>query len=160
MGSLVKVEGRIDDGDEWLATEIKLLSEVRLGAGCVRIVAVVLDVGPGSILLPNGTHVEIGEGTLVEGELAAGAVVEMWVCVDNDGQVMVVSIVVIYWLDPGDIVIPTPTPVPTAAPPEEEGTVIICHKPGTPAQKTMTVPTSALAGHLGHGDTFGACPKK
>jgi prepilin-type N-terminal cleavage/methylation domain-containing protein len=36
--------------------------------------------------------------------------------------------------------------------------VTICHKPGTPAEKTMTVPTSALGGHLGHGDTMGACP--
>lgn len=33
----------------------------------------------------------------------------------------------------------------------------ICHKPGTPAQQTMNVPQSALNGHIGHGDTCGAC---
>ena len=38
------------------------------------------------------------------------------------------------------------------------GTVTICHKPGTPTEKTMTLPQSALSGHLGHGDTRGACP--
>ena len=33
----------------------------------------------------------------------------------------------------------------------------ICHKPGTRAEKTMIVPVDALAGHLGHGDSPGAC---
>jgi LPXTG-site transpeptidase (sortase) family protein len=35
--------------------------------------------------------------------------------------------------------------------------VTICHKPGTPAQMTKSVPSSALGGHLGHGDYLGAC---
>lgn len=35
--------------------------------------------------------------------------------------------------------------------------VTICHKPGTPAEQTKEVPESAVPGHLGHGDTLGAC---
>ena len=35
--------------------------------------------------------------------------------------------------------------------------VTICHKPGTPAEKTMEVPHSAVDGHLGHGDHPGPC---
>jgi hypothetical protein len=35
--------------------------------------------------------------------------------------------------------------------------VTICHKPGTPAQKTLVIPVQALAGHLGHGDRIGPC---
>lgn len=35
--------------------------------------------------------------------------------------------------------------------------VTICHQPGTPAEQTQTIPISALEGHLGHGDTEGAC---
>jgi hypothetical protein len=35
--------------------------------------------------------------------------------------------------------------------------VTICHKPGTPAEKTMEVPSQAVGGHLGHGDTMGPC---
>ena len=35
--------------------------------------------------------------------------------------------------------------------------VTICHKPGTPAEKTMEVPQSAVDGHLGHGDHPGPC---
>ncbi len=33
----------------------------------------------------------------------------------------------------------------------------ICHKPGTPAEKTLHLPQSAMPGHLGHGDQPGAC---
>ena len=36
--------------------------------------------------------------------------------------------------------------------------ITICHKPGTPAEMTMAIPQPALSGHLGHGDTMGACP--
>jgi hypothetical protein len=35
--------------------------------------------------------------------------------------------------------------------------VTICHKPGTPDQKTIEVSNSALHGHQAHGDTLGAC---
>jgi len=36
--------------------------------------------------------------------------------------------------------------------------VTLCHKPGTPAEQTLTVDKAALYGHLQHGDTLGACP--
>ena len=35
--------------------------------------------------------------------------------------------------------------------------VTICHKPGTPAEKTMAVNLNALGAHLGHGDLKGPC---
>jgi hypothetical protein len=45
---------------------------------------------------------------------------------------------------------PTPPPLPK---------VTICHKPGTPAEKTKRVPITAVPGHLGHGDYLGPCRK-
>lgn len=45
---------------------------------------------------------------------------------------------------------------PGQAPPGQSK-VTICHKPGTPAEKTMEVPQTALRGHLGHGDSEGPC---
>jgi hypothetical protein len=36
---------------------------------------------------------------------------------------------------------------------------VICHKPGLPAQKTMSLPTDAIPDHVGHGDTLGPCPE-
>src|SRR5215213_7314789 len=35
--------------------------------------------------------------------------------------------------------------------------VAICHKPGTPEEKTMEVPKSAVASHLRHGGRLGPC---
>ncbi len=35
--------------------------------------------------------------------------------------------------------------------------VTICHKPGTPAEHTLVVDDNAVPGHLGHGDSRGAC---
>jgi hypothetical protein len=35
--------------------------------------------------------------------------------------------------------------------------VTICHKPGTPAEKTLRVAAPAVDAHLAHGDTVGAC---
>jgi hypothetical protein len=45
-------------------------------------------------------------------------------------------------------------PVGQQSPPR----VTVCHKPGTPAQKTMTLPQPAVEAHLRHGDTLGSCP--
>jgi len=38
--------------------------------------------------------------------------------------------------------------------------VTICHKPGTPAEKTKQVPKPAVDGHLGHGDYLGECKEE
>jgi len=35
--------------------------------------------------------------------------------------------------------------------------VSLCHRPGMPGARTLTLPVRALAGHLGHGDTVGSC---
>lgn len=35
--------------------------------------------------------------------------------------------------------------------------VTLCHKPGTPAERTAVVPESAKAAHLAHGDYLGEC---
>ena len=43
----------------------------------------------------------------------------------------------------------------TAAPGADK--VTICHKPGTPAEKTITVALAALLAHAAHGDYLGEC---
>jgi hypothetical protein len=49
--------------------------------------------------------------------------------------------------------------VPPADEPDvdAQGKVTICHKPGTPAERTLEVAASAVAAHLAHGDYLGAC---
>ena len=41
--------------------------------------------------------------------------------------------------------------------PGEVEKVRICHKPGTADEKELLVPSTAVTGHLGHGDRLGAC---
>lgn len=45
------------------------------------------------------------------------------------------------------LVVETPPPL----------TTFVCHKPGTPAQKTLEIDITSLEGHLGHGDYEGTC---
>lgn len=47
-----------------------------------------------------------------------------------------------------------------ATPPKGHTPFTICHKPGTPAQKTLTVDLAAKIAHLAHGDTLGPCKPK
>lgn len=61
-------------------------------------------------------------------------------------------------ITPTPTITPTETVTPTETPEPPTSMVTICHKPGTPAQQTMTLPASAVPGHLGHGDTEGPCP--
>ena len=35
--------------------------------------------------------------------------------------------------------------------------VVICHKPGTPAQQLIVVDDNAVPAHLRHGDFLGSC---
>jgi len=53
----------------------------------------------------------------------------------------------------------TKPPVTTKPPIDHEPKKVLCHQPGTPAEQTIEVPQSAAPGHLGHGDTVGACEK-
>ena len=50
---------------------------------------------------------------------------------------------------------PTPTPTPTTTP---TGDTVICHRDnGNRGSQTLTIGPSAIAAHLAHGDTLGAC---
>jgi hypothetical protein len=51
----------------------------------------------------------------------------------------------------------TPQPGDDTPPPAEADLVVICHRPVTPAQKTLFVSSNAVSAHMAHGDTPGAC---
>ncbi len=151
VGDLVRVTARILEDGTWLATRIdRLRGEIE--EGCVSITAVVTQIGNGTLVLSNGSSFDMAE-VEVDGTLEVGSVVMIIACVADDGSIEIEEIIILY------------TPVDT--PPSDDGddndgsaggSTTICHKPGTPAEKTKTVPESALGGHLGHGDTLGACP--
>lgn len=151
VGDLVRVVAWIRTDGTWLATEITLLDDGD-EQGCVAITAVITAINGNQVILANGQTILLDEGIIIDGELTVGSVVVIIACVQADGTIVIVSITIIYTPPP-----PGP-PAPPAPPPGNGGNVTICHKPGTPAEKTMTLPQSALGGHLGHGDTMGPCP--
>src|SRR5688572_6756721 len=51
------------------------------------------------------------------------------------------------------LIVPTTAQAARQQAPPGHDKVTICHKPGTAAEKTKQVPSGALKGHLGHGDT-------
>ena len=51
---------------------------------------------------------------------------------------------------------PTVT-TPITAPITYTVMITLCHKPGTPAEKTLVLPAAAVPGHLRHGDYEGVC---
>lgn len=153
VGDLVRVTALIRDDDTWLATKIENL-DVEIDPGCVTITAVITAINGDEIIVSNGQTIILGPDIVVDGELQVGSVVLIVACADEDGTITIVSITVI--ADP-----PPPQPTPPPPPPDDDGEtgdVTVCHKPGTPAEQTLTIPRPALDAHLGHGDTLGACP--
>jgi hypothetical protein len=161
VGDLVRVSVSIMPDGTWLATSIERLDVDGDVQGCLTLTAVVLDVGDNWIEVPNWPTIDLNGVTIV-GQLQVGSVVLMQVCVGADGAIDIVTIVVIH--QPAPVVPPAPQPPPPGPPPPDsppphgDERVTICHKPGTPAEKTLTVSQSALDGHLSHGDTQGPCP--
>ena len=148
IGSWVKVEGRILPDGTWLATEIKLVDRIELGPGCLTLTAVVIGLSPNQLELPSWPLIPLN-GVIIEGELQVGSVIMLLVCIDEDGTINVVGIIVLHQPDP--VVVPPEWP-------DDGAKVAVCHKPESKNPHTITISQSALKAHLGHGDTIGPCP--
>ena len=149
---LVRVTAWIGDDGAWLATHILLLDSDQ-EQECIAITAVVTGINGDEISLSNGQMILLHDDLVIDGELSLGSVILIAACVQEDGTIVIVSIIVIYTPPPGG-----DDDDNDDVDNDQGGSVTICHKPGTPAEKTMTLPQSALSGHLGHGDTMGPCP--
>jgi hypothetical protein len=92
----------------------------------------------------NGNDNENGD---VDVPVDVGDTVSAVICATDDGQLIIVQIVIIDEDEEGE------------APSEPQGEkVLVCHKPDKKGGHTLSLPQSAVPAHLGHGDTLGACP--
>lgn len=130
VGDQVKVEGRILPGGEWLATEIKL-AEDALSQGCLQIAALVLRADAKLIVLQDGSTLPLAPETVIDGDLQANSVILFHLCFDGEGNVTIVSIVVIDQLEPVIIVQPT-TPPTQPTPPAAQPTIPPTRPPSPP----------------------------
>ncbi|HLF87486.1 MAG TPA: DUF5666 domain-containing protein [Anaerolineales bacterium] len=148
-GSLVRVYVQIQEDDAWLVERIELIETDHFN-GCIIFRDVVVAVSDEEITLQNGMDIprEVAEifGNLDEGS-ESGVPVIVILCFRPNQEIIYARITVI------DIESePPPEPI-------TEGKVTICHIPsGDPSKaNTITVDESALAAHLAHGDSLGAC---
>jgi hypothetical protein len=164
----------------WEVLSIAPLGESTETSGCVSIVATILSVEgneiqflgwPVTVILNTGTQTE-GEnqndentngeegsegenqneenGDEGSGEvtISSGQTVLAVVCVSDDGTLIIVQIIVLTTDQEGE--------VDTSTGGGEK--VLICHKPDKKGGHTLSVSSSAVPAHLGHGDKLGACP--
>ena len=145
-GDTVRVKGVILPGGALLAEEIRL---VEGDLGCLDIAAVVVSFDGKRLALSTGQVIDLTGDIEVFGTPSVGSVVLVRLCAGEDGEIVVVRIVVVY----------TPAPRPTPPPPPPGGQVTICHRPpGNPSNAhTIRVDPPAVSGHLAHGDTLGPC---
>ncbi len=153
VGDLARVKGNLQPDGQVSAHAIARLAEP---AGCSTLTAVVSQTSAGQITLLDGTLIPLTSTTLITGELRSASVIALNTCLAADGRPGLVSLVVLYQLDP----LPAPLAPTAAAPAPAVGdTVVICHiPPGNPSRRnTLTVGAEAVRAHLDHGDTLGPC---
>ncbi len=112
--------------------------------GCHELVVIVDGVDGHDLRLKGWPNLPLGEGFKIPKDLRPGAIILIQICFDKDGNVRIITIIIIF------------QPEPPPPPDDTGGMVTICHKPGKHEQ-TKIIPKSALGGHLGHGDTLGPC---
>jgi hypothetical protein len=153
VGLIVRVEAEILPDGTWLARKIRRVG-LGVGLGCMFIHGKVMTINGNQIVLDNWPILVLDDSIQVIGEIAPDVVIRFYGCFRGDGTIIIVNIIVIYV--PIVIIIPPPP-----LPPDDDdqgGQVTICHKTGH-GEHTITVPRSALQGHLNHGDTIGGCPR-
>jgi len=162
VGDQVKVEGRILPSGEWLATEIKRIDR-RLGRGCMLLTSLVVRVSATQVVLHNGATIPLDTGVHIDGEIQVNSVIVFYVCVDDQGNVTVVSIIVLYHVEPVIIVHPPPPGDDDDDRDDDEWgkrKVTICHKPQGKSGGGHTIVVAWpgwVNGHSKHGDTLGPC---
>ena len=148
VGTLVRVVITLGPGGVWQVVSIQALDLVAWFPGCMDVVATVVSVSENQIQLLNWPAVVLADGVQVEGgEIIPNSIVRFRMCFTEARIIQIVYIIIV---QPGEIEVEVPD--------NSGGSVTICHKPGKKGGgKTMTIPASALGGHLGHGDYQGAC---
>jgi hypothetical protein len=167
VGDRVKVEGRIMPDGAWLADEIKRI-EPPSGRGCIEFTALVVRLDADQIVLQNGATIPLDGAAVIEGRVRVNSVIRFYLCIDSDGNVTIVTIIVLYQVEPAPAVRPTQPPSQDYDDDREdddrdeggERKVTICHhaQGQSGVRKTITVGWSAwINSHSKHGDTLGPC---
>jgi hypothetical protein len=111
VGDLVTVKGNLLPDGTVLA---KKITRVSTNLGCVSSTQIVVAFdGSNTITLSNGQTVTLDTTIPVTGQIQVASVVIVQTCVGEEGQIIIVAIIVISQLDELPTPTPTATPMPT-----------------------------------------------
>ncbi len=151
-GMIVRVEILLLEDGTWEVISIVSLGDFTGVPGCATVTATVVSVNGNEIqlvgwpviTLEDDVKIEDDQGS--EGTLSEDQVVLVVICSSEDGQIRITHIIIINTVE-GEV-------------PSDGGgeKVLVCHKPNKKGGHTLSISSSAVPAHLGHGDKLGACP--
>jgi hypothetical protein len=151
---IVRVEILLLEDGTWEVLSIVSLADFTDIPGCATVTATVVSVDGHEIQLAGWPVITLDDDVKIEndqggeGTLSENQVVLVVVCSSDDGQIRITHIIILN-IDEGEV------------PSDGEGQgekVLICHKPDKKGGHTLSISSSAVSAHLGHGDKLGACP--
>ena len=149
---IVRVEILLQEDGTWEVLSIVSLGQFTDVPGCATVTARVVRVNGKEVQLAGWPTISLEDDVKIENDhgdaviLSQNQVVLVVVCPREDGQIRITHITVLNLS--GDEI-----------PAEGNGEkALICHKPNKKGGHTLSVATSAVPAHLGHGDTLGPCP--
>ena len=161
-GMLVRVEILLQDDGTWEVISITPLSEVPSTSGCASVVATVVGINGNQIQFlgwpepivvststSSGDDNDNNDVGVVLTTLKPDQQVLVVVCVSENNQLVITTIIIIN-IDDDDNDNNTDT--------GGGDKVLVCHKPDKKGGHTLSISSSAVPAHLGHGDKLGACP--
>ena len=162
-GMIVRVDILFLDDGSWEVLSITPLGESTEASGCVTVVATVVSVDgydiqflgwPDTITFSVDDQTDNTDQNENDGDEAddamtftSGDVVQVVVCVSEDGTLVIAEITILQSEDDGNTESTT-----------GEEKVLICHKPDKKGGNTLSIAAPAVPAHLAHGDKLGACP--
>jgi hypothetical protein len=151
-GMIVRVEILLLEDGTWEVISIVSLGDFTGVPGCATVTATVVSVNGNEIQLVGwpvitlDDDVKIGDDQGGEGRLSEDQVVLVVICSSEDGQIIITHIIII---NNGEGELPS----------DGGGEkVLVCHKPNKKGGHTLSISSSAVPAHLGHGDKLGPCP--
>jgi hypothetical protein len=149
---IVRVEILLLEDGTWEVLSIAPLGNFTDVPGCATVTATVVSVNGDEIQLAGWPTITLSDDVTVENDgggeamLAVNQSVLVVVCASENGQIVITHIII---LNAGD----------GDTPADGEGEkVLVCHKPDKKGGHTLSISSSAVPAHLGHGDKLGPCP--
>ena len=147
-GMYVQVEILLLSDGTWEVLRIIPIGDPEDEAECTTVVVNVEGIEGNNIQLSGWPEITLGEDVKIEGSIEAlspGQVVVAVVCPSEDGQIIIVQLII---QDEDNEGIPS----------EGNEKVLVCHKPDKKGGHTISIASPAVPAHLAHGDTLGSCP--